>query len=256
MSVDWDIVAKAQLDPGQGIAERYTQWQILTAAMKGLRYTRQTIWWDRDEPLSILKTDLWTEGIVRSREILDSFVHLAWANGYYVSQYSTCSFDISRVTCLKAAAANTPGDIVQADVRHLPYKPNSFDIIIDPSTTDHTPLPDALSAFSGYYQALRPDGVLVLAFAHYGGTLTKNSGSDYYAFSINAVRNHLRTLGFRLKGEWAIHCLNTQPLGILMSSRLGMARLAVAAYMRLEYSLVSRYILRPFAPLYVMIAKK
>jgi SAM-dependent methyltransferase len=201
---DWDIVAMAQPDIPQGPAARYTQWQILSAAMRGLRYARHPTEWNGEEPLSILKTDLWTEGVVRHREILDCLLHLAWDKGVFTSEYTTYAMDIAMVTCLKARAADTPGHIMQADVRHLPYKDASFDIVLDPSTSDHVPFHDSLFTREEYCRVLRPGGVLVLLFAHHGGTLTKGAGNDYFVFPVSEVRRHLKTIGFDIKREYAI----------------------------------------------------
>lgn len=258
--VDWDAVARAQAATGTpggeaGPHQLYTQMQCLLAFLKGLKKGRRASEWECDEPLSLLQTDLWTESVARSRQLLEGALHLAWSKGYFTSYYTTCGMDVSRVTC-KLAAPQTEAHIVQADIRGLPFRPETFDLIFDPSTIDHVPLEDAIGVLGQYHRCLRPGGIVVLIFSHRMGTLRKDSGDSYFVFEPSEIKAHLRQLGFTTEGEYAICCLNTQPAGILTSQRLHLRRLAFALFTWLEFTPVSRYLLGRVAPLYVIIGRK
>jgi SAM-dependent methyltransferase len=249
---DWEEAAISHPNVTAGPMEGYTQAQMLTAFLKGLALGRHTIDRNGQEPLWILKTDLWTEGVVPARELLSSSLREARRVGDFISKDTTCAIDISRETCRRAAKA--PGHIAQADIRHLPFKDAAFDIIFDPSTIDHVPFAEARGVLEEYRNALRPGGILVLIFSHWGGTLTKASGGSYYAFHPAKVRAFL-SVGFSIKAEYAIHCLNTQPAGKLTSDKLHCRNTMIDLFRWLEFTPLSRYLLRPVAPLYVMIAQ-
>jgi SAM-dependent methyltransferase len=260
VKVDWDSVARAQAANGlpegeAGPHELYTQTQCLTAFVKGVEKGRQPSEWKGDGPLILLQTDLWTESVARSRQLLNGALHLAWEKGYFTTYSTTYAMDVSRVTCLMAASG-TDAHIVQADIRGLPFQRETFDLIFDPSTIDHVPFEEAVGVLGQYSQCLRPGGIAVLIFSHQGGTLQRDSGETYFVFSPSKVKAHLRQLGFETEGEYAICCLNTQPAGILTSKRLHLQRLAFALFAYLEYAPLSHYFLGRLAPLYVVIGRK
>ncbi len=253
---NWDAVAEAERDVAEpGPAQRYTQMQCLIAFLKGLKKGRRASEWNCDEPLHILQTDLWTESVARSRQLLGGALHLAWSKGFFTSYYTTCGMDVSGEVC-RLAAPQTEANIVQADIRALPFLPYTFDIIFDPSTVDHVPFDEALRVMEEYHRALRFGGVLVMIYAHYQGTLRQGSGDSYYVFSPRHVRSHLRSIGFDVLGEYAICCLNTQPVGVLTSRRLHVQRLVYQVFTWLEYMPLSRCLLGRVAPLWVVVAKK
>lgn len=253
--VDWDAIAAAVKDVEPGPAQLYTQLQCLQAFLKGLKRGRKPSEWNGDEPLSLLQTDLWTESVARSRQLLEGALHLAWDKGYFTSYYTTCGIDVCRRTC-ELAAPQTEAHIAQADIRALPFRPGVFDVIFDPSTIDHVPFDEALWVMEGYHHVLRPGGVLVMIFSHWDGTLRQESGETYFVFRPRHVRTHLGQIGFKVLEEYATCCLNTQPAGILTSERLHVRRLVYSLFTWLEFTPVSRYLLGKVAPLWVVIAQK
>ena len=254
--IDWDAVAQAQQDVEEaGPAQLYTQMQCLQAFARGLSRGRKPNEWEGDEPLSLLQTDLWTESVARSRQLLEGALHLAWDRGYFTSYYTTCGVDVSRRTCVMAAG-QTEANIAQADIRALPFRSGVFDIIFDPSTIDHVPFGEALEVMEEYSRVLRPGAVLVMVYSHWEGTLREESGESYFAFRPKAVRSHLRHLGLHVLEEYAVCCLNTQPVGMLTSERLHVSGLAYSLFTWLEFTRLSRLLLGRLASLWVVIAKK
>lgn len=250
---DWDQYALNQEVSEQGLSELYTQAQGVNALLAGLRFTRHKnaagrIEW-RDEPLKLLKVDLWTEGIVRSREVLDTALIKAQQQGYCFSSSSVYSMDIASVTCQKAKQ-HIPYHIAQASVTNLPFKRDSFDIIFDPSTSDHINCFEAMQAWLEYASCLKSHGILVLYFSHSSGTLAKKVDGTYYTFPILEVKQSLRYAGFSILQENSLYIFNTIP-----GSLLPHIPLTARLLQRFEYSRFSKYAQR-IAPLYLIIARK
>lgn len=253
--IDWEAVARAEQDPLPGPAQVYTQRQCLAALMKGLERARVAVEWDGDDPLAILQTDLWTESVARSRQLLEEGLRRARGAGYFVSRRSTYGIDVSGFTCARAAG-QLDANVAQADIRSLPFRPGSFDVIFDPSTIDHVPEEDTCAVIGQYHRALRPGGVVVLVFSHRTGTLRRDAGHSYFVFDPEVIKRELEDHGMRPVAEYAICCLNTQPAGILTSHRLRVSRLAYGVFSVVEYLPLSRMALGRLAPLWVIIAKK
>jgi hypothetical protein len=252
-TTDWEQYALNQTVPKQGLSELYTQAQGVNALLTGLKFTRQKnvaerIEW-RDKPLRLLKVDLWTEGIVRSREVLETAIRVAAKEGYYFSSSSIYSMDIASVTCQKARQY-IPYHIAQASITNLPFKRDSFDIIFDPSTSDHVELGYAVAAWNNYQFCLKPNGILVLYFSHSTGTLAKKKDGTYYTFPIKDVLYALRQCGFSILQENSLYIFNTVP-GSLLPHYL----LTTKLLQRFEYSRFSKYA-QQIAPLYLIIARK
>jgi SAM-dependent methyltransferase len=102
----------------------------------------------------VLKTDLWNESVSTEREVLSYF------NGsYQVGQ------DISSTVCKGAYARNKALLVSQGDVRNLPYKDGSFEVILDVSTIDHVSQSDAVKVIGEYSRLLADNGMLFLLYA-------------------------------------------------------------------------------------------
>ena len=241
----WDTVAKRERDRVPGVSEHYTQRQCLKAFSLGLDYLKDT------KVITMLKTDLWTEGIVRSREVLAHAVHLAEKRGFLVNAYGQ---DISLEICHMAIEHGTPAIIEQGDIRQI-HAPNGFfNLILDVSTIDHLPFSQAIDAFREYTRCLRAGGILVLMFAHDRDAISKTNDhrQDYFPFSISDVREQLED--FDIKREHAIHFLNILPAGILLDigKRYHIGSLVTKAFSIFEYTPLSRF-MKGIAPMYLMI---
>jgi len=263
----WDGTADRTLESLKKIARnrkqkgaRYTQIQCINAWKKGLRYID-------NNTINVLKTDLWTEGVDRRREILNHL--LSEIKGRRVNAYG---MDISRDVCLQAKNNGTEGNIVQGDIRSLPFRENFFDLILDLSTLDHLPLHQVPCVIRGYKRCLKREGVLVLMFAPSGGLFElfghyhvygglkliltgkykeERLSRDFYTFPTSSVKVYLKNNGFKILEEYAVHFLNIilPPLIDLLSpSRI------YKLFQDIEYSKISKY-LKFFAPMYIFIAK-
>lgn len=246
----WDGIAQKEPVTQAGIPEIYTQAQCLTAFRLGLRYLP-------NKSITILKTDLWTEGVVRSREVLNHAVELAEAKGYSVEAHG---IDISLLACSKAINSLTRARIKQGDIRNLDYSPECFDLILDISTIDHIPFSEAQIALAEYTRCLKTRGVLVLMFAHKGSTfdsMRPASGiKDYYTFPVEEIRKIL-CYDFVINDEYAVHFLNIPPASMI-ASLCGKFRLQTQVsqlFSLFEYTPVSK-IFKHFAPMYIIIARK
>jgi SAM-dependent methyltransferase len=53
-------------------------------------------------------------------------------------------------------------EITQGDIRNLPYKDNSFDLVADFSTIDHVPDDDVYTALKGYLRVTKSGGYIIV----------------------------------------------------------------------------------------------
>jgi len=249
-SVHWDKMAIKEPVTQAGIPEKYTQAQCLTAFKLGLANLSKG-------RIRILKTDLWTEGIVRSREVLNHAVELSEREGYKVEAHG---IDISLLACNQAINYLTRATIKQGDIRNLDYASCFFDLILDISTIDHVPYSDAQTALAEYARCLKPKGVLVLMFAHTGSTFDSmrpvTGIRDYYTFPVSDIRKNLQHR-FAIKGEYAVHFLNIPPVSIIASlcSKVRLQSQVSKLFGLLEYTPVSK-LFKHFAPMYIIIAQR
>lgn len=119
-------------------------------------------WLRRGRSRRILKTDLYdescTEGLVpvlapRARTVV--------------------GIDVSRVVA-RAARLRAPACAVAADVRLLPFRPGSFDVVVSNSTLDHFPGHAEIEhALAELNRVLAPDGVLILTLDNAGHPLVR-----------------------------------------------------------------------------------
>jgi SAM-dependent methyltransferase len=105
---------------------------------------------------NLLKTDLWNEGVECQRDILKQFERH--------DNMKLFGVDIAHVTCVLAKNNLNKVNVLQGDIRSLPFKDASFDMVLDLSTLDHVPLHQALEAIQEYKRVLKKDGILVLIF--------------------------------------------------------------------------------------------
>lgn len=247
----WDSVASGEPISKQGVPERYTQAQCLKAFELGLR---QIPW--HKTVIRFLKTDLWTEGVVRSREVLGHALDIAHKQRFIVEAYG---IDISKEVCDRAMKLDygAIADIRQRDIRDTGFPDNFFDLILDVSTIDHLRFSEAKKALAEYTRCLVSGGVLVLMFAHDSGRMDREGDHriDYFPFNVAEVRRDLA--GYSVKGEYAVHFLNIYPMSrpMALGMKLGFSRLIAWLFSWFEFTPFSK-ILKRYAPLYVIIGVK
>lgn len=123
-------------------------------------------WVNLSEKTSILKTDLFAEALCPQRSFLGDILRI---NG------RVTAMDISSEICARASQAasrNFPGytpRFVACDVRRLPFKDNSFDLVVSDSTLDHFKYKgDIKIALGELKRVLKPGGVLVITLDNRG----------------------------------------------------------------------------------------
>ena len=115
-------------------------------------------WTDVASSQLILKTDLFAEAFSREQFLFD----LAPANNNLVA------IDVSREIVVQAKSQARhhgvdTGKYLCCDVKHLPFRGNSFDLIISDSTLDHFPSEtDIITALKELGRVLRAGGTLIL----------------------------------------------------------------------------------------------
>jgi SAM-dependent methyltransferase len=105
---------------------------------------------------AVLKTDLWNEVLGGPRDI---------AGHFQVRQ--GCRFfgvDLVRRVCVQAHSRLPTVQVVQADIRSLPFRAGSFDAVLDLSTLDHLPDAEFGRTIDEYRRVLRNGGVLLVVF--------------------------------------------------------------------------------------------
>ncbi|MBA7701845.1 hypothetical protein ES703_110592 [subsurface metagenome] len=121
-------------------------------------------WADVANSQLILKTDLFAEAFGPEQFLFD----LAPINNNIVA------IDVSReiVAQAKSQARRygvNPGKYLCCDVKHLPFRSNSFDLIISDSTLDHFPSEtDIITALKELGRVLRAGGTLILTLDNKG----------------------------------------------------------------------------------------
>jgi len=111
-------------------------------------------------PSVILKTDLWNEGIEPISGNLEDLTEKHSGLGIY-------GIDISQCVCLEAHKRLRQVRIVEADIRAIPFKDNSFDTVLDISTCDHISFAELPTCLKEYRRILKDDGRLIMVFNNY-----------------------------------------------------------------------------------------
>lgn len=105
---------------------------------------------------TVLKTDLWNEALGGARDIAGHF-HETHGHRFF-------GLDLARRVCAEARSRVPTVRVVQADIRALPFRPQSFDVVLDLSTLDHLPEAGVVQALGEYARVLRDGGVLLVVF--------------------------------------------------------------------------------------------
>lgn len=218
---------------------------------------------NKEKTLKILKVDAWNEGIDLERNIL---THLREGNQLY-------GMDVAYETCFMAKKNTTDIHVSNGSIEVIPFKSNSFDVLLDLSTSDHLPREKIRGVFGEYQRVLQKKGVVILVFDWWGILwkmymfyLEKIRGHDDYFFKnstvpsryihpIGFMKKTARKQGFKIKKEYCIDYTGwmwnrvTKPFWMRLSEK------GYDKILKLEYSRISKY-LRPFAKQYVLILEK
>jgi ubiquinone/menaquinone biosynthesis C-methylase UbiE len=111
-----------------------------------------TAWWPRRQPARVLKTDMFDEAT--GAGLWPTIVERAGM---------VCGIDHSMNTIRSAQSRYSRARTVAADVRHLPFRHGSFDLVISNSTLDHFERREDIGrSLAELYRVLAPGGRLIL----------------------------------------------------------------------------------------------
>ena len=212
------------------------------------------------DKISLLKTDLWNEGVEYQRDILGRYQNYKNFNLYGI--------DISLVVCSHARSKIKNIYVIQGDIRNLPFKNNSFDILLDLSTLDHIPENQIIDVLQEYKRVLKKDGILVLIFWYNSFFIkfvkyirkyirrARENATQYY-FSLKLVKNNVKKR-FDIIEEYCIGTLLCIPYLRFILNRLPifLRNRILNVVLNLEYSKTSKFILKNFSGLYVIIGRR
>ncbi|HUK11975.1 MAG TPA: class I SAM-dependent methyltransferase [Thermoanaerobaculaceae bacterium] len=207
----------------------------------------------------VLKTDLWNECLGGTRDVLGN---LDPQGGHRLF-----ALDRSLAVCLRSRARVPGVRVVQADIAALPFRPRSFDAVLDLSTLDHVTEADSSRAIGEYRRVLRDRGVLLLLFWQRNlavrlrvalkRLLKRREKPDQRYFTRAAVRADVAD-GFAIRHEFATGLLLLPPhrhTGTLLSLLpVGRMQRLVQRLVGLELSGRGRRWLVHFAGLYGIVA--
>lgn len=207
--------------------------------------------------VNLLKTDLWNEGIEREKDVLGRC-----QNNQNLHIYG---IDISKVVCFHAKPNVKKIHIVQATIENLPFTENFFNMILDLSTSDHIPENKAIDVLKEYKRVLKKGGVIVIIFRHnsfvnrwYNSFAIKHAktrpqDNTQFYFSEKLIENAEKSFDFF--EEYTIGILLI--FGRLLSKLpVRLRNFVLNLTSTLEYSKLSKYILKNLGAFYVIIGAK
>lgn len=153
---------------------------------------------------TVLKTDLWNEGVEDGRRLAD------YAEDECHELGLVC-LDVSRYVCESAnRLQNSALNAVQATLLAPPLR-TAFDLILDVSTVDHMPRNLRTIWVSSEASLLKPDGLLLISFdcrlnlfnELYHRIVTRKIYPEW-TLAPSEIRAQLKALGFNMVREHAI----------------------------------------------------
>jgi SAM-dependent methyltransferase/GNAT superfamily N-acetyltransferase len=148
---DWDAAAersleRSYLDPRVAAVKRHDHLELLDR------------WLPRPGAGTLLKTDLWEEGVAGDELLFTLAGRFARVRGIDVSER------VATAAAEAAAAAGAPVDVVRADIRGTAIADESVDVVVSTSTIDHLGTPRARErALAELHRVLVPGGTLILS---------------------------------------------------------------------------------------------
>jgi len=219
---------------------------------------RETISNELSNDPTILKTDLWNEGIEVGRDLASGICD-------EIADLQLVGTDISTYVCRSALMA-TDGlfHVVRATLLFPPFR-EVFDMVLDPSTVDHMPARLREIWIISEYSLLKDNGILIISFdcrfnlfnELYHRVFTRKLYPEW-TLAPTEVRGLLTQLGFRIIREHALFIpglfFGTHKSWFPLSRSL--TRKGVFEFgRRVELSAWSRF-LSFLAPQYVIVARK
>ncbi|MCG8430363.1 MAG: class I SAM-dependent methyltransferase [Candidatus Omnitrophica bacterium] len=210
---------------------------------------------------SLLKTDLWNEGVDSRKDVLGHY-----AGGGFSLYGVDIAADVIR------AVAEPSIRSAQAALGALPFKRGSFDMLLDLSTLDHIPHAASAGVIADYRRILKKDGVLVMAVDSWGffwrlyylyqrrlrrmevGVFPGTDIPNQYRYQPKALCSLLTKQGFAVCEEYCIDWFGWSWNRLTLRMWRHLMRHHYRGLIRWEYSRWSKY-MKAFAKQYVIIAR-
>jgi len=253
----WNYEAKKTL--ARRVARGYTYYigkAYRKACELGLKLCRVST----NRRVCLLKVDLWNEGIEVERDVLGLYERS--------SLFDLFGIDISNFVCSSAKRRLKNVHIIQTDIRKLPFRDGSFDIILDLSTLDHIPLSQVQDVLSEYSRVLKKKGVLVLIF-WYVSLLRRfifkllkiknyedRAINGQYFFPLDLIKGIMRSYFYIIEEYCIGSLLNLNAVKVLALMIWRLPKRFYDFILDIEYSRASKILFKSFSGLYEIIGKK
>lgn len=208
--------------------------------------------------ISLLKTDLWNEAIETRRDILGQYERN--------EKFQLYGVDLSPIVCHRAQTRLSKTHVVQGGITDLPFRDESFDIVLDLSVLDHVPASQVPAVIAEYARLEKRGSIVLLIYWYRSGMwkltnalLRYKRGSNtiprevtQYYHDRNLVSDEMRK-HYDIIKEFNILTLLVLPTDILQK------KLPIRFYgfvTEFEYSRVSRCLLRDFGALHAIVGRK
>lgn len=255
LSESWDFEAE---NPTTERVRGYYLTKLFTTALnKGLKLI------ESKKNIKILKVDLWNEGIDLERNILKH---------YRDKNYNLYGIDISYKVCKSALKNQSNIRTSVGSITDVAFKNHSFDLIFDPSTSDHLPPKEIPHIIEEYSRCLKSEGILVLVFDWQGffwkyymkylqirypdnnNEFSKGGIKKRYIHQIQLMKKEINK-HFRIKREYCIDYTGWTWNRFTRPFWEALPKLAYKALINIEFSRISKF-MKPLAKQYVIIAHK
>lgn len=255
LSKEWDLEAEKPMT--EKVRGPYLTKLFTNSLNKGIQLLKNK------NTINILKTDLWNEGIDFERDILKHYTD---------KKKDLYGIDISYRVCKRANNHQRKIKVSTGSITNLSFKDKTFDLIFDPSTSDHLPPDKIPQIIKEYSRCLKFDGILVLIFDWWGffwknylrylqarypennNEFTKGDIKKRYIHQISFMKKEINKY-FNIKEEYCIDYTGWTWNRFTRPIWEALPKSAYKLILKLEFSKISKFF-KPFAKQYVIIAKK
>lgn len=168
--------------------------------------------YDTEKRLSVVFDDFLLKERMKNKKILDAGCGTGWFSSVAEKRGAiVTSMDLGP-KLLEEAAKKTNSKKIIGSILEMPFKSNSFDIVISSEVIEHTPSPQ--QALKECYRVLKPGGILVVttpnAFWYFALYIAEKlklrpyQGLENWS-SFNGIKSDLKKVGFNIQDICGIH---------------------------------------------------
>lgn len=153
--------------------------------------------WDTFDPARDASIDLVVQavrGMPTSARVLD----VGCGSGRDLQRLRDLGYDATGVDASPelAARASMHAPVLLADMRHLPLKDGTFDVILAAASLLHLPLEDAKVAMAEFARVVRPGGRVVVSVKAGDGPVIAPDGRFFHLYTNDLLDEVLMSAGF------------------------------------------------------------